>query len=38
MMALEEKFELELDEEGADKVATVKDAADMIAKAVADKA
>lgn len=31
MMALEEKFEVTLDEEGAEGIATVQDAADMIA-------
>jgi len=30
MMALEEQFEITLDEEGAEKIATVQDAADMI--------
>lgn len=37
MMALEEKFDLELEEEGAEKVATVGEAAEMITKAVAEK-
>lgn len=31
MMALEEKFELQLDEEGAEKISTVQEAADLIA-------
>ncbi|KAK9838130.1 hypothetical protein WJX81_003117 [Elliptochloris bilobata] len=31
MMALEEKFELQLDEEGAEKITTVQEAADLIA-------
>lgn len=31
MMALEEKFEITLEEEGAEKIATVQDAADLIA-------
>lgn len=31
MMALEEKFEIQLDEEGAEKISTVQEAADMIA-------
>jgi len=30
MMALEEQFEITLDEEGAEKIATVQEAADMI--------
>merc|ERR1712216_526017 len=30
MMALEEEFEITLDEEGAEKIATVQEAADMI--------
>lgn len=30
MMALEEKFELQLDEEGAEKISTVQEAADLI--------
>ena len=38
MMSLEEKFDLELEEEGAEKIATVKEAAEMIAKQVAEKA
>merc|ERR1711920_193637 len=37
MMALEEKFEITLDEEGAEKIATVQEAADMIAEQVAAK-
>ena len=31
MMALEEKFEITLDEEGAESITTVQEAADMIA-------
>eukprot|EP00959_Pyramimonas_sp_CCMP1952_P421589 8831960-Pyramimonas_sp.AAC.1 len=31
MMALEEQFEITLDEEGAEKIATVQEAADLIA-------
>ena len=34
MMALEEKFDLEIPEEEAEKISTVKEAADMIATAV----
>ncbi|KAK9814092.1 hypothetical protein WJX72_000540 [[Myrmecia] bisecta] len=34
MMALEEKFDLQLDEEGAEKVTTVQDAANLIADQV----
>ena len=30
MMALEEKFDLQLDEEGAEKITTVQEAADLI--------
>lgn len=30
MMALEEQFEITLDEEGAEKIATVQEAADLI--------
>lgn len=37
MMALEEKFDLELEEDGAEKIATVQEAADMISKQVALK-
>ena len=37
MMALEEKFELQLDEEGAEKIETVQEAADLIASQI-DKA
>jgi len=37
MMALEEKFEITLDEEGAEKIATVQEAADMIADQIAAK-
>ncbi|KAG2443679.1 hypothetical protein HXX76_002027 [Chlamydomonas incerta] len=37
MMALEEKFEIALEEEGAEKIATVQDAADMIATQIAAK-
>jgi acyl carrier protein len=38
MMALEEKFDLDLEEEGAEKISTVQEAADMIAKEIAGKA
>jgi len=31
MMALEEQFDITLDEEGAEKISTVQEAADMIA-------
>jgi len=37
MMALEEKFDITLDEEGAEKIATVQDAADLIAAQVSSK-
>jgi len=37
MMALEEKFDLQLDEEGAEKISTVQEAADMIAKQISSK-
>jgi acyl carrier protein len=37
MMALEEKFDITLDEEGAEKIATVQDAADLIAAQVSTK-
>lgn len=37
MMALEEKFEIQLDEEGAEKISTVQEAADMIASQIAAK-
>ncbi|KAJ9505435.1 hypothetical protein QJQ45_024824, partial [Haematococcus lacustris] len=37
MMALEEKFELTLDEEGAEKISTVQEAADMIATQISNK-
>uniref|UniRef100_A0A7S0RD94 Acyl carrier protein n=1 Tax=Chlamydomonas leiostraca TaxID=1034604 RepID=A0A7S0RD94_9CHLO len=37
MMALEEKFEIQLDEEGAEKISTVQEAADMIATQIASK-
>jgi acyl carrier protein len=37
MMALEEKFEITLDEEGAEKISTVQEAADLIAAQVATK-
>ena len=37
MMALEEKFDIELDEEGAESIATVGDASDMIAAQVEKK-
>jgi acyl carrier protein len=35
MMALEEQFEITLDEEGAEKIATVQEAADMIEEQMA---
>ncbi|ACO64386.1 predicted protein [Micromonas commoda] len=35
MMALEEQFEITLDEEGAEKIATVQEAADMIQEQMA---
>jgi acyl carrier protein len=38
MMALEEKFEIQLDEEGAEKITTVQEAADLIAGQIAQKA
>lgn len=34
MMALEEKFELQMDEEGAEKIGTVQEAADMITQQI----
>jgi acyl carrier protein len=37
MMALEEKFEITLDEEGAEKISTVQEAADLIAAQIANK-
>jgi acyl carrier protein len=37
MMALEEKFDIQLDEEGAEKISTVQEAADLIAAQVASK-
>jgi len=37
MMALEEKFEITLDEEGAEKISTVQEAADLIAAQIASK-
>ena len=37
MMALEEQFDITLDEEGAEKISTVQEAADMIADQVAAK-
>ncbi|CAG9460935.1 unnamed protein product [Pedinophyceae sp. YPF-701] len=37
MMALEEKFDIQLDEEGAENIATVDDAANMIAEKVGAK-
>ncbi|KAG2485015.1 hypothetical protein HYH03_016218 [Edaphochlamys debaryana] len=37
MMALEEKFEIALDEDGAEKISTVQEAADMIATQIAAK-
>ncbi|MEW5298982.1 MAG: hypothetical protein WDW38_004902 [Sanguina aurantia] len=38
MMALEEKFEITMDEEGAEKIFTVQEAVDMIAIQIANKA
>eukprot|EP00195_Chlamydomonas_chlamydogama_P008642 CAMPEP_0202893500 /NCGR_PEP_ID=MMETSP1392-20130828/3071_1 /ASSEMBLY_ACC=CAM_ASM_000868 /TAXON_ID=225041 /ORGANISM="Chlamydomonas chlamydogama, Strain SAG 11-48b" /LENGTH=122 /DNA_ID=CAMNT_0049577857 /DNA_START=70 /DNA_END=438 /DNA_ORIENTATION=- len=38
MMALEEKFDIQLDEEGAEKITTVQEAADLIANQIASKA
>jgi len=37
MMALEEKFEIQLDEEGAEKITTVQEAADLISAQVASR-
>lgn len=37
MMALEEKFDIQLDEEGAEKISTVQEAADLIADQVEAK-
>jgi len=37
MMALEERFEITLDEEGAEKIATVQEAADLISAQVSAK-
>ena len=37
MMALEEEFDITLDEEGAEKISTVQEAADMIAEQVSAK-
>ncbi|GBF87621.1 plastid acyl carrier protein [Raphidocelis subcapitata] len=37
MMALEEKFDITLDEEGAEKISTVQEAADLIAAQVSTK-
>lgn len=37
MMALEEKFDIQLDEEGAEKISTVQEAADMIATQLSSK-
>lgn len=37
MMALEEKFEITLDEEGAEKISTVQEAADLISAQIASK-
>jgi acyl carrier protein len=37
MMALEEKFDITLDEEGAEKISTVQEAADLIAAQVGSK-
>jgi acyl carrier protein len=34
MMALEEKFDIQLDEEGAEKISTVQEAADLIASQI----
>ncbi|DBA66870.1 TPA: hypothetical protein ACH3X2_002003 [Trebouxia sp. C0005] len=34
MMALEEKFDLQLDEEGAEKITTVQEAADLISQQI----
>eukprot|EP00877_Chromochloris_zofingiensis_P005761 jgi/Chrzof1/15186/Cz09g30220.t1_ACP2[v5.2] len=36
MMALEEKFDIQLDEEGAEKISTVQEAADLIAAQIAE--
>ena len=36
-MALEEKFDVTVDEEGAEKISTVQEAADFIAAQVASK-
>ena len=36
-MALEEKFDITLDEEGAEKIGTVQEAADLIAAQIASK-
>ena len=37
MMALEDKFDITLDEEGAEKISTVQEAADLIAAQMATK-
>ncbi|CAK0784643.1 hypothetical protein CVIRNUC_007847 [Coccomyxa viridis] len=37
MMALEEKFDLQLDEEGAEKISTVQEAADLISQQIDTK-
>ncbi|CAL5223045.1 g5501 [Coccomyxa viridis] len=37
MMALEEKFDLQLDEEGAEKISTVQEAADLISQQIDSK-
>jgi acyl carrier protein len=37
MMALEDKFDITLDEEGAEKISTVQEAADLIAAQIATK-
>jgi acyl carrier protein len=37
MMALEERFEITLDEEGAEKISTVQEAADLISAQVSAK-
>merc|ERR1712224_653857 len=37
MMALEEKFDIQLDEKGAEKISTVQEAADLIADQLANE-
>lgn len=37
MMALEEKFDIQLDEEGAENITTVQEAADVVVAKVASK-